>query len=142
MQYKNSHNDVLCNEQGGPIVEFAIVLPFLFLIIFGIIQYAFIFWTYIVVSNGTSIAARHVGLINPAATNAELLNITRSSIGSMLGGFYDSTGLTTTTGNVIINGSAATSVQVSYAMPLMFPFVVPQSTPGNSFNLTSSMVIR
>jgi hypothetical protein len=46
------------SERGQTIVEFALVISFLFLIIFGIVEFSRLFFTYATMSHGTREAAR------------------------------------------------------------------------------------
>ncbi len=60
-------------ERGAALVEFALVLPLLLLIIFGIIEFSILFYDKAVITNASREAAREFAIFKaPPATKAEL----------------------------------------------------------------------
>jgi hypothetical protein len=55
-------------NRGQTLVEFALCIPLLALLLFGIIQYGFIFYTYISLKNASAVGARYATLSNPKPT--------------------------------------------------------------------------
>ena len=105
---------------GQSLVEFALVVPPMLLIILGIIQFGFIFNTYVTMTNATREAAR-TGTIyrydgalskaqNDAARNAEVLTSLKASMNYLSrtapeftnGGTWSSSGLTFTNGDIVV----------------------------------------
>lgn len=73
IQRQNRHDVDRGSETGQSLVEFSLLLMPLFLILLGIIQFGFIFNTYITMANATREATR-VGTVytyNPACTKAQ-----------------------------------------------------------------------
>jgi Flp pilus assembly protein TadG len=58
----------LRSEKGQEVVEFALVIPLLFLLIFGIIDFSNIIFSYDTISNATREGARY-GIIHPTDYN-------------------------------------------------------------------------
>ena len=58
MSRHQSERDGDQRERGQTIVEFALVISFLFLIIFGIVEFSRLFFSYATMSHGTREAAR------------------------------------------------------------------------------------
>jgi Flp pilus assembly protein TadG len=115
-------------------VEFAVVMPLLAVMLFGIIQYGFIFAAHITLRNATAVGARYATLQTvPAPTLTQIQNVTKSAAGPMLA----------TNTNVTVGGvSGAKSVQAQYNLKLIIPFVVPGATPGSSVTLTATTIMR
>lgn len=63
----------LRNEHGGAAVEFAVVLPLLVLILFGIVEYGFIFYNKQVITNASREGARF-GIVagSPRASESQI----------------------------------------------------------------------
>src|SRR5437899_11397006 len=71
-------------DSGQTLVEFAMALPLLALLLFGIIQYGFIFGAYITLRNASAVAARHAILQSPTPTQTSIENVARGAIQPML----------------------------------------------------------
>jgi hypothetical protein len=65
-------------ERGQTIVEFALVISFLFLIIFGIVEFSRLFFSYATMSHGTREAARY-GTVHPGET-AQIVSLAESTM--------------------------------------------------------------
>jgi Flp pilus assembly protein TadG len=121
---------LLGRESGSQLVEFAMVAPILLIVLFGIIQYALIFWGYITIRTACAIGARQA-IISPGditlirsvaqgAANAPPL------IQSNLVGVSVETNL--------INGTLISTVTVSSNFRIFVPFVIPPFTGTGSTN--------
>jgi hypothetical protein len=58
-------------ETGAVLVEFALVVPLLFLILFGIIDFSLVMFSYISVRQGTSAGAREAAVIGTTGLSAQ-----------------------------------------------------------------------
>jgi Flp pilus assembly protein TadG len=58
----NSRKKLLLNERGATALEFAILAPVFFLLIFGIIEFGVLFWTQVGLQHGVEMAARCASL--------------------------------------------------------------------------------
>ena len=127
--------------KGQSLIEFALVLPLLALVLFAIIQYGFVLAAHIALRNATVVGARYATLqINPAPSVAQIENITKAAVASML----DTNSLTVTVNtNATVGGVAgARVVQAQYNLRLVIPFVVPGGGPGGSVTLSATTVMR
>jgi len=114
-------------------------LPLLALLLFGIIQYGFIFGAYITLRNASAVAARHAILQSPTPTQTSIENVARGAIQPMLSpANLASVSIT----SVDVAGQPATNVTLVYNMPLIVPFVVPGKTAGASLTLTATTIMR
>jgi len=117
--------------RGSSLVEFALVMPMLALVLFGIIQYGFIFAAYVTVRNASAIGAREAVISTNAATA-----VAKAALGPML-----NPNLGTATFSVTnISGASAYSVKVTYPLPLILPFVVPGG--GSTKTLSATTIMR
>ena len=122
------------NAAGGQtLVEFAIALPLLVLILFGIIQYGFIFAAYITVRNASAFGARQAVI---STNNAETAAV--SALGPMLNTAKGSATLSTVT----VGGIPAQSMTVTYNLPLIIPYVVIGSSTPTTMVLRATTVMR
>jgi hypothetical protein len=85
-------------ERGATLVEFALISPLLFLIVFGTIEFGFLFLQNLDVRSGTREGARLAAVngTNSTATNAELKTqtLTRMDSSSGVNIWFQRTGLT------------------------------------------------
>jgi Flp pilus assembly protein TadG len=112
-------------EAGQSLVEFALVLSPLFLILLGIIQFGFIFNSYITITNATREGAREGSVYvylqaqskaaNDAARNAQILTTVKNSMNLLSPAApYFTTGATwTQSGDTFTNGD----ITVTYVTP-------------------------
>lgn len=60
------------DDRGANLVEFALVAPFLFVLLFGVVEFAWVFATNLDVKHGAREAARITAVNEPAGGNAAL----------------------------------------------------------------------
>jgi Flp pilus assembly protein TadG len=128
-------------RSGSTMVEFALTLPLLALLLFGIIQYGFIFAAYMTIRNASVVGARYATLgTSPSVT--QIQDITRGACATMLGTNASNPTVTVTPNVTVGSVSGATQVQVQYNLKLIVPFVVPGKTGGSSLSLSATSVMR
>jgi Flp pilus assembly protein TadG len=118
------------SEKGQSLVEFALVLPLLVLLLFGIIDFARVFHVYLTMDHAGREAARAASIGNDAA---EIKNTAVNDAASI--------GLTAD--RVVINGSlnSGTDVKITITYPINFLTPVIGDIVG-SFNLTDTTTMR
>ena len=111
--------------EGQSLVEFALVLTPLFLILLGIIQFGFIFNSYITITNATREGAREGSVYvylqaqsqasNDAARNAVILSTVKNSMNflSTTSPWFTSGGTWTQSGETFTNGD----ITITYVVP-------------------------
>jgi Flp pilus assembly protein TadG len=120
------------------LVEFALVAPLLLLLLFGIIQYGFIFAAYMTLRNASAVTARYAILSNPTRTIPQIQAMAKSAITPML----DANLLVgCDVGTPTVNGGPATSITLRYTLPLIVSFVVPGSSE-NQITLTATTIMK
>jgi Flp pilus assembly protein TadG len=125
-------------KSGQSLVEFALTLPLLALVLFGICQYGLIFAAIITVRNASAVGARYAVIGTPSASSVQA--VAKCAVAPMLNSnlasvVYDP--------NATVGGtSGAKSVTVIYNLPLIIPFVVPGKSAGSTLTLTNTTVMR
>jgi Flp pilus assembly protein TadG len=111
-------------------MEFALALPLLALLLFGIIQYGFIFSAYMSLRHGAHVTARTLSMAGTTLTTSNATVIAKSAITPMLDATKLVTPVTVSSPNV---GGTTNTVRVSmtYNLPLVVPFVVPGASGGS-----------
>jgi Flp pilus assembly protein TadG len=121
--------------EGQSLVEFALVLMPLFLILLGIIQFGFIFNSYITISNATREAAREATIYvydrslaeaqNDAARNAVVRTTLQNSLNLLSpdAPYFTTTGTWTQSGDTFTNGD----LTVTYVLPADTPDSEPRT---------------
>ena len=72
-------------QNGASTVEFAMILPFLLVILFGIMEFGIILYDKAVITNASREAARSgIAYRNPKLTNAEIKGVAVNYAGSYL----------------------------------------------------------
>ena len=111
--------------RGQSLVEFALVLTPLFLILLGIIQFGFIFNSYITITNATREAAREGSIVlydrtgtkasNDAARNEQIRATVLNSLNllSPTAPYFSTSGSWTQSGDTFTNGD----LTITYALP-------------------------
>ena len=120
------------------LVEFAITLPILAVFLFGICQFGFIFAAVLTVRNASAVGARYAVVGSPANSNVQAIAV--AALSPMLTVVNNNGTATVTQTNLA--GNTATSVKVTYNLPLIIPFVVPGKTAGGSLTLSATTVMR
>jgi Flp pilus assembly protein TadG len=130
-------------EKGASAVEFALVLPVLLMIIFGIIEFGFIFYDKAIITNASREGARRgiVYISNTAGVSSDVITSTVNSycasyLVSLGSGTATPTPSTLVTGNCGVSGSSLT-VTVNY--PYSF-LVLPNFASSLSGGITLSGV--
>lgn len=113
-------------ESGQALVEFALVLPLLALMLFGIIQYGFIFNAYMTLRHSAHQVARTLSLPNADISALNAQTIACSNIVPMLQ--CANLGTPQVTSNATVGGTGAVRVELTYNLPLIIKFVVPNAT--------------
>jgi Flp pilus assembly protein TadG len=85
-------------ERGASLVEFAVLLPFLVLLLFGVIEFAWVFAQHLDVRQGTREAARLMSVNYPAGRSSAMRNATDTSllVAAICGTLDDPTGVEVT----------------------------------------------
>jgi len=121
-------------QSGSQLVEFALVLPILTILIFGICQYGFMFAAYITIRNASAVGARQA-IIN----SNNVVAVAQAAVAPLLN---PGSATVTSTPTNLTTGSGV-SVQVTYQFPLIIPFVVPPFTSASrTRTLTATTVIQ
>lgn len=131
----------LKNQKGIAAVEFALVLPILVLLIFGIIEFSLILYDKAVITNASREGAR-AGIVDqvPSMTSDQITSVVNNYCQQYLITFASGASpQTTVTGTGGSYGSNLT-VQVSY--PYTFLVLPKFITLGNSINLSATTVMR
>lgn len=123
-------------RSGSQLVEFALVFPVLALVLFGILQYGFIFADYITLRNASAAAARQA-MINSNNNYSLARSVAQDAIVPLL----NSASLTFTPSITNLSSGPATSIKLVYNLKLIIPFVVPGATNGFR-KISATTVIR
>jgi Flp pilus assembly protein TadG len=145
------------NQKGAAIVEFAIILPLLLLLIFGMIEFSLLMYNKAMITNASREGARRgiVYRVDPTTFNYSPLNDTqiRTEVTNYLSNYlitFSPTAMTHTT-NITraVEASGNTlNVQVDYPYQfLVFPAIAALASPGGTampgtLTLTSATKMR
>lgn len=100
-------------EKGQALVEFALILPFMLLLLFALVDFGRGFYTWLVVTNAAREGARAAAVQSDTATVKGKINSSAANL--------DPSKLTITLGNIRGTRGTATTVDVTYN----FQFVTP-----------------
>lgn len=122
------------DEDGQSLVEMALVLPFLLLILLGIVQFGFVFSGYIAVTSAAREGAR---LAATGAANAQV----EARVNDMLNG---SPLLSDVQVTIVPEGAKAYGSQVSVRVRARCPLIMPLpvALADGAFNLSAQAVMR
>lgn len=126
---------------GAVLAEFAVVTPVLVLLVFGLMQFGFVFAAHLTVRNAASVSARHLALGDPAqcaARASEAPTVAANAISTTLD--PANIGAVNAQCNVNVNGTVAHRVDIVYNFPLLFSLVLPGS--GATFAVKASAIMR
>lgn len=126
-------------------VEFAIILPVVLLLVFGVIQFGMVFSAYISLRNASSVAARYAALANGAddpLTNAKRTQISNVAIGALNGILNTSASYldTPVVADETVAGRNARSVTLTYHYPALFP--LPGLSNDGKFRIVAKTTMR
>ncbi len=135
----------LLDQKGTAIVEFAIVLPLLMAIVFGIIEFAFILYDKQIITNASREGAR-AGIVSqsPKVTDAQIIAVVNTYVSNYLVSFAVG-GVTTTispSGNrdlLPFGTNLTVTVTYTYTFLVLPKFV---STLTGARNLVAATVMR
>lgn len=158
----NGRND---RSQGQTLVEFVIVFPVLALLLFGIIQFGFLFGGQIGLVNAAREAARYAAVLQTASSvtastfrDETYDELTKKILPRSVAGYGDANLVTTGVGRTAVcylsranadgtSFSVFVRVQIQYRHPLLIPLVGNivdgiDGTPDNAFRLGASEEMR
>jgi hypothetical protein len=118
------------NKKGQTMVETIFVLPLLFLLIFGIIEFGRIYFTYMMISNAAREGARY-SAVGMSSTDVE--------------GHIDH--VTSTVGTVVVNIEDDASgdnviVSVTHNLELIMPIIGPMISSDGHFDVQAQAEMR
>lgn len=132
-------------EKGASAVEFALILPLLMVILFGIIEFGFILYDKAVVTNASREGARK-GIVFTGVDSAVPTAVITSTVASYCTSYLVSLGTgtaapsTTVTGNCAVPGGSLTvNVNYPYSFLVLPNFVGPTIHPVITLSGTTVM---
>ena len=115
------------NEAGVSMIEFALVLPFLILILFGVIQYGWLFGAKLSLMNTTASAARFSTVGAPRPTETEIRQMFMANLIAPV----QTNDVQSVTVTENVNGVVdLREVKAVAKIKLFLPFVVPSNNNG------------
>jgi Flp pilus assembly protein TadG len=130
------------SHKGASAVEFAIVLPLLIVLIFGIIEFSVALYDKAMITNASREGAR-AGIVfsDPRIGDDEIRSVVNNYCGSHLITFGGPTGITTTIEREGANSGDSLTVRVAYQYTfLILPSFVADLTGG--INMAAETVMR
>jgi len=142
------------SQRGGSMVEFALILPLLIIILFGIIEFGIIMYDKAIVTNASREGARagvvlrltSTGVVNPL-TSTEIETIVNNYLGSHLISFPPQSVVTLPAWDDPTNKSSGSLLTVTvryqynwFILPV--PTFVPELAGFNPLNLSATTVMR
>ena len=130
------------SQSGASAVEFAIVLPILVLLVFGIIEFSVAFYDKAMITNASREGAR-AGIVFrvPPVTDDEITNVVNTHLGSSLITFGGPTTANTTVTRNGYNPGDELKVSVNYTYTfLLVPSFVTSLSGG--INLVAETIMR
>lgn len=131
-------SDLLVRQHGGIMMEFAVVLPILMLILFGIAQMGFLFGTHLQLRNAAAVVSR-LAVVKGGLTASEA----HTSAMQTLAGNYDGSRLTAaapTTTDPGDGGPLMYHSSLQYSYPLLFSYAIPST--GGAIQLNAEATYR
>ena len=129
-------------EAGASAVEFAIILPVLLLLIFGIIEFGFAIYDKTMITHASREGAR-AGIVFrvPVVTDDEIVNVVNNYLSDTLITFGGSNSATVTVTRAGYNAGDPLKVTVAYTYTsLMLPDLV--ATLSREFNMVAETTMR
>jgi Flp pilus assembly protein TadG len=128
------------DERGVVAAEFALLLPALLLILFGIIEFGMIMYGREVVTNAAREGAR-AGIVQgpPKRTEGEIINIAQT--------YLTNTGVNSSKVEFEVTGEGSVSpnnliVQATYEYDFLFPYIPMMVGIPNPLNIQTQVVMR
>jgi Flp pilus assembly protein TadG len=128
------------DERGVAAAEFALLLPVLLLILFGIIEFGMIMYGREVVTNAAREGAR-AGIVQgpPKRTEGEIINIAET--------YLSNTGINSSNVTFTVTGEGLVSpnnliVQATYAYNFLFPYIPMVVGIPSPLNIQTQVVMR
>lgn len=128
------------DESGVAAAEFALLLPVLLLILFGIIEFGMIMYSREVVTNAAREGAR-AGIVQgpPKRTEGEIITIAQNYLTNT--GINSADVIFTVTGEGLVNPNNLT-VQATYPYNFLIPYIPTVVGIPNPLNIQTQVVMR
>ena len=123
-------------RRGQALVEFALIAPILILLVMGIVEFGRVFMAQQTITSASREGARTGILPNSTTSDVENIVTTYMSAASLSG----ATSIQCSNVGPTVQSGAATSVTVSYTLPILTGTIIPGI--GQSMNLTNTTVMR
>ena len=128
-------------RSGSSLVEFSLVFVPLMLLLFGIIQFGFIFAAYMTVRNATVVTARWANLQTiPPRTDDDIKAFAKLQVKPMLN--PNNVTVVNVSQTNVTSGVTNTSVEIQYNLRLIIPWVVHGSNAPNSYTVKATSIMR
>ncbi len=126
------------NKKGQALVEFALILPILFMIVFGIVEFGRVFNAYVIVSNASREGARQAAV---GKGDSEVRTKVKD-VASSLSIVDDDIGIDPAKGSREYGDQV--TVDVNYNLPIIAPFVdvILDSDGDGNYQLHASTSMR
>ena len=125
------------SESGASAVEFALLLPVLMMILFGIIEFGLALYRQAILTNASREGAR-LGIVQsiPAITNGQ--------IDAVIDTYLTSAGIPpgNVTRTIVAGGVTGTPVQVTLTLPYTYAVLPGLTSIAPTINLTAQTVMR
>src|SRR6266478_5653196 len=132
-------------QAGSSLVEFALVSVPLFLLLFGIIQFGFIFAAYVTVRNATVVTARWATLhTTTPRTDQDIQDFAKLQVKPMLNP-NNVTAVIVSQTNVVHIGTVDltnTSVEIQYNLRLIIPWIVHGTNAPGSYTVKATSIMQ
>ena len=129
------------SEDGISLMELAISLPFLLILIAGILQFGYLLAAHVIVRQATVTSAREALLGLPARTDGQIRAVADSAVEPMLSS--DNIRQLNITRNVNVGGvGGATRVELIYDLAPFVPGMFSGNGPNGEFVVRSVQVVR
>lgn len=124
-------------ERGASAVEAALLVPLVVVLLMGIVQYGYIFASYITVRNATAAGARHAVL--DGASDAQVVTAAGNALEPMLS--QSDIAAVNYDGSFPVSGTNYHRVEIVYNLRLFLPYVVPGANSDGTFRLTAATLM-
>lgn len=125
------------SESGASAVEFAIVLPLLMLLVFGIIEFGFALYRQAILTNASREGARH-GIVQAVPA------ITTTEINATIDNYLTAAGINpaNVSRNIVTGAVMGAPVRVQLTLPYTFQVLPRMSAITQNINLTAVTEMR